>query len=240
MPLSEGTNVISTPDGGRMPAFVALPTAGRGPGMVVLHEIFGVTEYVKRRARDLAGIGYIAMVPDLYWRLGSDVVIDETTQQGLQQGISYVMRLDEAQIVQDIVAALDLMRDAPETGGKAGVLGFCMGGRLAYKVAVEDAPDVVVSYYGSGIASQLQDAARVESPVLFQFGSADTFLPLEEAQQIEQAFSSHPNAEAHIHPGAGHAFDNPSPMFHHAQASADAWPLTTAFLLRQLPPSASA
>jgi carboxymethylenebutenolidase len=114
-----------------------------------------------------------------------------------------------------------------------------MGGRLAYMVGVQDEPDVVVSYYGSGIGEQLQDAPRLACPVIFHFGTADNYLPVQEAEQIRGAFAQHPNAEVHMHEGAGHAFDNPSPMFHHAGASAAAWPLTTAFLLRQLPPTAA-
>ena len=229
-------SAVRTHDGGSMPAYIALPAGGQGPGIVLLQEIFGITDYLKRRARDLADLGYVALVPDLYWRMGSGITLDEDTQEGLQQAFGYLQRLDEPQAVDDAVAALEHLRSMPQTGGKAGVFGFCMGGRLAYKVGVAADPDVVVSYYGSGIASQLQDAARVECPIVFHFGEADPYLPVAEAEQIRQAFSGHPRAEVHMHTGAGHAFDNPSPMFHHAEASREAWPQTAAFLERNLPP----
>ena len=218
-----------------MPAYIAMPAGGRGPGIVVLQEIFGVTDYLKQRARDLADLGYVAMVPDLYWRMGSGIVLPEDTQDGLQQAFGYLQKLDEPRAVDDAVAALEHVRSMPETGGKAGVLGFCMGGRLAYKVGATADPDVVVSYYGSGIASQLQDAAKLECPVVFHFGEADSYLPVAEAVQVREAFSGHPDTEVHMHAGAGHAFDNPSPMFHHAEASREAWPQTAAFLKRYLP-----
>src|SRR5438477_6242441 len=118
-----------------MPAFVARPTSGRGPGIVVLQEIFGVTEYMKQRARDLASLGYVAAVPQLYWRLGRDIETPENTPEGLQEAFGYMQRLDQRQAVDDAAAALDYLRSLPETGGKAGVLGFCMGGRLAYELA---------------------------------------------------------------------------------------------------------
>src|SRR5213080_697559 len=158
------TVMVKTHDGSEMPAFLAMPESGRGPGIVILQEIFGITDYLRRRARDLADLGYVALVPDLYWRMGSGITLDEDTQEGLQQAFGYLQRLDEPQAVDDAVAALEHLRSMPQTGGKVGVFGFCMGGRLAYKVGVAADPDVVVSYYGSGIASQLQDAAKVECP----------------------------------------------------------------------------
>jgi carboxymethylenebutenolidase len=236
MALSDSTEVVPTRDGGRMPSFIVRPAAGRGPGLVVLQEIFGVTEYIKQRTRDLAALGYVAIAPQLYWRLGPDIKTPENTQEGLQEAFGYMQRLDVAQAVDDAAATLDYLRGLSDTGGKAGVLGFCMGGRLAYQVAAAADPDVVVSYYGAGIASQLDAADRIHSPVIFHFGGSDQFLPLAEAEQIRAAFASHPDTEVHIHPGAGHAFDNPSPMWHHAEASREAWPQTVAFLERHLPP----
>jgi carboxymethylenebutenolidase len=234
MTLTDGMNQVKTHNGGSMPAFVARPAGGRGPGIVVLQEIFGITDYLERRARDLADLGYIALVPDLYWRLGDRIVLAEDTEEGLHQAFGYLQRLDEPQAVDDAIAALELLRATPETGGQVAVLGFCMGGRLAYKVAASSEPDAVVSYYGSGIGAQLEAAAKIQSPILFHFGTADAYLPLQEAESIRSAFADHSNARIELHEGAGHAFDNPSPMFHHGQASREAWPQTTDFLQRTL------
>jgi carboxymethylenebutenolidase len=124
----------------------------------------------------------------------------------------------------------------PETSGRAGALGFCMGGRIAYKLAVASDPDVVVSYYGSGIGAGLDSAGEVHCPILFHFGDSDQYLPLEESSRIRDAFAARADAEVQMHAGAGHAFDNPSPIFHHLAASQEAWPQTAAFLRRYLPP----
>jgi carboxymethylenebutenolidase len=102
-------------------------------------------------------------------------------------------------------------------------------------LAAESDPDVVVSYYGSGIAGMLDKASRISSPVVFHFGDNDPYLPVSEANAIGAAFASHPGTEVNMHAGAGHAFDNPSPMWHHAEASKEAWPQTVAFLQRHLP-----
>jgi carboxymethylenebutenolidase len=227
---------VTTHDGGSMPAIITLPRAPSGPGLVVLQEIFGVTEYLKRRAQDLADLGYVTLIPDLYWRLGSNIVTDETTEAGLQEAFGYYSQLDVAQAADDAVAALEHLRGMPETRGKAGVLGFCLGGRLAYEVGVRSNPDVVVSYYGSGIADRLDDAAKLTCPVIFQFGGADSFIPDDQTQRIQAAFAGHPSAEFHSHAGAGHAFDNfRAPIFYHQGASEASWPQTVDFLKRHYP-----
>src|SRR5205814_1326121 len=159
------------------------------------HEIFGITEYIKQRARDLAALGYLVFVPQLYWRLEADVEVPENTPEGLQQAMGYLQRVDESQAVDDAAAALEHLRRLPETAGRAGVLGFCMGGRLAYKLAAAADPDAVVSYYGSGIGNELQSAAQISAPIIFHFGDADGFLPVEEANQIRDAFAGRPTAE---------------------------------------------
>jgi carboxymethylenebutenolidase len=139
----------------------------------------------------------------------------------------------------DAAAALEFARGMPETGSKAGVLGFCLGGRLAYMVGVGANPDVVVAYYGSGTADMLDDAPKLRCPVLFQFGGDDAYLPRDQIERIQSAFSGHSKAEIHTHPGAGHAFDNfRAPIFYHQGASEAAWPQTVAFLQRNYPADA--
>jgi carboxymethylenebutenolidase len=227
---------IPTPDGQRMPGLAFVPESGRGAGLVLVQEIFGLTPYIESRASDLAGLGYVVVVPELYWRLGEHLVTDETTEEGLQQAFGYFQRLDLPRAAQDCSAAVDYLRGRPETGGRAGILGFCLGGRLAYEVGVLDAPDVVVAYYGSGIADRLDDAPRLTCPVLFQFGGADPYLPTEQSERIAAAFAGRPDVEAHTHAGAGHAFDNfRAPLFSVPAAAAAAWPQTVDFLGRTFP-----
>jgi carboxymethylenebutenolidase len=239
MPGSDETLTVKTHDGGSMPAFVTRPTSSNGPGLVLLQEIFGVTEYIKKRASDLADLGYVVVVPELYWRICSNVTTDETTEAGLQEAFGYFGKLDVPQAVDDAVAALEHVRAMPETAGHAGVMGFCLGGRLAYEVGVHSNPDVVVSYYGSGIADRLDDASKLRCPVLFQFGGADPYLPPEQADRIRDAFVNHSDAEMYSHAGAGHAFDNyRAPIFYHQPAADASWPQTTAFLKRTYPPAA--
>ena len=214
-------------------AHVALPAAGSGPGLVLLQEIFGVNDYVEDAARRLAELGYVVLAPDLYWR----------TQPGLrlfsddmQRAMGAASRLDHSLAVHDAIAALAALRALPETTGAAGVLGFCLGGTLAWQVAANGDPAVAVCYYGSGIPAALDDAATIPCPVLLHFGGADPYIPREQIDAVAAFAAEHDGFECHIAEGAGHAFDNSfAPQFSNPPAAAAAWEVTSAFLARTLP-----
>lgn len=237
MTTQDRTPTVQTHDGGSMPAFVASPDGGGGPGLVLLQEIFGLTDYLKSRARDLAEIGYVTVVPELYWRIGPGIVSDETNEAGLQEAFGNMSKLDVGKAVDDAIATLEHVRRMPDTGGRAGVMGFCLGGRLAYEVGINSNPDVVVSYYGAGTPDRLDDAPKLTCPVIFHYGGADTFILPEHAERVREVFSR-PSAEFHMHAGAGHAFDNiRSPMFYNKAARDASWPQTVSFLRRMYPAS---
>jgi carboxymethylenebutenolidase len=145
-------------------------------------------------------------------------------------------RLDGAEAVKDAIAALASPRALPEvTGSVAGVVGFCLGGTLAYEVAAGADPDVAVIYYGSGIPGALDRASEITCPMIMHWGGADPYIPREQVDAVAAMAAAHDAIECHVHEGAGHAFDNPAPMFHHAPGRAAAWELTAAFLARELP-----
>jgi carboxymethylenebutenolidase len=215
---------------------VVLPEAGSGPGIVVLQEIFGVGEYIKEAADRLAGLGYVALAPDLYWRIEPGIALGHD-EAGLGQAFEVSRKLDHELAVRDSIDALHALRKLPEvTGGKAGVLGFCLGGTLAFGVAIDGDPDVAVCYYGSGIPGMLARADRISCPVLFHFGGADPYIPREQIDAVCDFADSKPGMECHVQEGAGHAFDNhTAPMFSQPKPAARAWEITTDFLARTLP-----
>lgn len=234
------TETVTAHDGGHFDGHVALPESGAGPGLLLLQEIFGVGGYLREAAARLAGLGYVVLAPDLFWRLEPNVALDHD-EAGLAAGFGYMQRFDVAQGLQDCDAALAHLRALPETGGRAGVLGFCLGGRLAYHVAADSGPDTAVSYYGSGIADVLDLADRITCPILFHFGASDPYIPVDQIERIQAAFGGRPDAEVHVQADAGHAFDNhEAPMFHQPEAAAAAWAITRDFLARTLPVAAPA
>jgi carboxymethylenebutenolidase len=234
MTIATRTETISL-TGGEMPCHVALPERGSGPGIVVIQEIFGLNDYVRGRSRALAELGYVAMAPDLYWRLEAGVEFPHD-EAGLQRAFGYMQRLDEPRAVIDTGAALDRLRALPEVTAGAGVIGFCMGGRIGYHVTARSHPDAAVLYYGSGTADALDLAPEIRCPVLFHFGGDDPFLPAEQVERIRAAFATRDDVEIDVQPGAGHAFDNDlAPMFHVPDAREAAWRHTEEFLHRRLP-----
>jgi carboxymethylenebutenolidase len=223
---------------GSFDAHVAIPESGSGPGMLLLQEIFGVNDYVKDAARRLAGLGYVALAPDLYWRTERGLALGHD-EADLRRAFAAVQQLDLQAAVEDSIAALAALRGLPEVtsaGSRAGVLGFCLGGNLAYHVAAQAEPDVAVCYYGSAIADALDAADTIACPTLLHFGGDDPYIPRERVDGVA-AMAAHRDAiECHVHDGAGHAFDNSfAPTFHEPRAAARAWGLTSAFLARALP-----
>jgi carboxymethylenebutenolidase len=231
------TETIRAADGGEFAGHVVVPDAGSGPGLLVVQEIFGLSPYLEAVCERVAALGYVALAPDLFWRLEPGVAIDEQDPDALQRGIGYRQRLDFEKAVEDAVAALGHLTSLPEVAGaRTGVMGFCLGGGISYRVAAGANPDCAICYYGSDIPASLGLAGDVSCPILFQFGLADQFLPLEGQEAIRAAFRGRPEAEFYEHPGANHAFDNfNSAMFHHPEASARAWEQTRDFLRARLP-----
>jgi len=200
---------------------------GSGPGLLLLQEIFGVSDYIKQRGQDLADLGYYVIAPEIYWRL-DDTEVDESAPDLLEKAMAIVGRLDWDLAVSDSVAALEYLRSR-DAG--TGVVGFCFGGGLGFNVAAVSPTDVLVSYYGSALPQLLDLAPKVTATSLHHFGDADAYLP------VDDLVAALDDTEVHRYPGAGHAFDNPLPAFHHAEASDLAWRRTVAFLSRQLPTS---
>ena len=126
-----------------------------------------------------------------------------------EQAFAAAQRLVHNTAVHDAIAALATLRDLPEVAGKpAGVLGFCLGGTLAWQVAANGDPDVAVCYYGSGIPGFLEDADEIACPVLLHFGGADPYIPREDVDAVAAMAAKHDAIECHVQEGAGHAFDN--------------------------------
>ncbi|HEY3510089.1 dienelactone hydrolase family protein [Kribbella sp. NPDC051137] len=193
------------------------------PGILLLQEIFGVSDYIKHRAADLHSLGYYVIAPEIYWRL-DDTELDESAPDLMPRAMSIVQRVDWDQAVADAVAALEYLK---ARGRGTAVVGFCFGGGLGYNVAAVAAPDVLVSYYGSALPRLLD--LRPQAASLHHFGNDDTFL------DVDAIVPALRGAEVYRYDGAGHAFDNPLPMFHNADASALAWRRTEDFLARHLP-----
>jgi len=235
---STRTDTVTTPDGGSFDAHIAVPDSGAGPGILLLQEIFGVNDFLKTKADDLAALGYVVLCPDVFWRVEAGVALphDEAALETAFGYMSRYLEVDDNTKLNDLGAALDHLRKLPEVGGgKVAVMGYCLGGFLAYAIACRFEPDAAVSYYGSGIADRLTEASGLTCPTMFHFGGNDPFIPNEQVDAIQAHLGDRPEVEIHIQHQAGHAFENHlAPQFHDADATAASWPLTVEFLERTL------
>lgn len=220
---------------GSIPAALYRPEGEPGPVLVAVQEIFGRSDYLRSRCADLAALGYTVVLPQLYWRVGADAVA-ESEPDALERGIALSQQTNWDDAVADVQDCVAWAREQGD--GRVGLIGFCYGGGLAYAAlstgSGEAKADALVSYYGSALPNLVDALEVVRAPSLHHFGDADAFIPAEQVAHIREVVESG-GADFHLWPGAGHAFDNPAPAFHHAEASEQAWRTTVAWLAEHFP-----
>ncbi len=217
-----------------MPMHLWTPTAGSGPAILLIQEIFGVGPYIRAVAARLGEAGYVVGAPEVFWRFAPGWESGHD-QAGLAASLEQAGRLDAAEAADDCAAALAVLHGLDETSGAPGVMGFCLGGTLAWAVAAAAQPAACVSYYGSGVPGMLDLIDSVSCPTLFHFGNADPYIPSEGVEAINAAIDGRSGFVLNVE-NAGHAFDNhESEMFWTESAAQAAWAKTMAFLGGHLP-----
>jgi carboxymethylenebutenolidase len=221
---------VPNAQGSEMSAYMAIPKAGKGAGVVVLQEIFGVTDGMKKTCDFLAKRQFTAICPDLYWSLKPDTVIPESdveTARGMRQQMK-----DEA-VVADIGAAMDFLRKHPACIGTVGVVGYCWGGMLAFLTAATQKPDAAVCYYGVGIEKHLDKVSSISCPMTLHYAGKDTMAGPEVAAQVQAALKGK-KATLWQYPEAGHAFARPGGAHYHHPSADLADMRTLSFLVEWL------
>lgn len=224
---------IPADDGGCFRGYLALPPAGTGPGLVICQEIFGVNAYLRGVVEGFAAAGYVTVAPDLFWRLepGVDLGYDGADRE---KAFSLMQRFDAGQGARDIGAAVRWLRASSAVQGGVGVVGYCLGGKLAFLAAARAGVDVAVGYYGVGIEQCLFEADRIRVPLLLHFAADDTFVPPPMVDRIESAFAGKGDVEVQRYAGVGHGFARPPSMHYHAPSADLANARTLATLQRVL------
>jgi carboxymethylenebutenolidase len=215
------TEMIETGSG--MPASVARPKdGGRGPAILVIQEAFGLNDHIKDVTRRIAGEGYTALAPDVYWRGGKGRAVG---YDDLPAAIGMMQALKDTEVVADLAGAIAWLEKQPSVrADRIGITGFCMGGRISYLAACE-LPDKIraaVPFYGGGIP--VDKTAKLRCPVLAFFGEKDAFIPLESVEALKAEAKKHgKQVEVVVYPGADHGFFCNERASYQAAAAKDAW-----------------
>jgi len=214
-------------------AYLALPPAGSGPGLVLFQEIFGVNEHIRAVAEQYAADGFAVLAPDAFWRDAPRVELGYVGDERAR-AIALMQSLKGDDALADIAAAVAVLRSLPETAGhKAGAIGYCMGGRLAYLAAATTDIDAAVPFYGGGIHNQLDRAAGIRCPVQFHYAGIDDNIPPEAVVKVRGAMAGK-SAEVHVYPGAHHGFNCWARASYHAPSAALAHGRALQFLAERL------
>ena len=217
---------------GDFSAYLAAPPSGRGPGVVVIQEIFGINDVVRGVADDLAAQGYFALAPDLFWHLQPGVQLTDRTPEEWKQALDLMNRFDAASGVADIQAGITHLRAVPGVSGKVGAVGYCLGGMLAYLTAARTDSDATVGYYGLNIQTMLGEAANIKKPLLLHIAAEDEYVPKQAQAQMAEGLKDNRLVTLQTYPGVDHAFARIGGQ-HYDRASAELANSRTAAFFRQ-------
>jgi carboxymethylenebutenolidase len=227
---------IRASDGaGAFDAFLALPASGSGPGLVLCQEIFGVNAVMRDVAARYAEEGYVVLVPDLFWRLEPHVDL-EYSEADFKRAFGFFERFDVDLGVSDIGATIAALRAHPACTGGVGVLGYCLGGKLAYLAAARTDADAAVGYYGVGIEGALEESKFITCSLALHIAANDKFCPPEAQEAIVAALAGKPNVKTYVYPGADHAFAREGGDHYDASAAQMAATRTLAVFRKTLGP----
>lgn len=199
------TTTIKTDDG-QFAAYVARPSNPKAPAIVVIQEIFGVNAVMRGVCDQLAAAGFLAVCPDLFWRIEPGIDITDQSEAEWKKAFELYNAFDVDAGVKDIAATIDHVRALPEVNGKVGAVGFCLGGLLAYLTATRTDADASVAYYGIGIEKHLVESEKQAHPLLMHIAEEDQFVPKEAQALILAQLKNHPQVEIFTYPGRDHAF----------------------------------
>ncbi|MBV8686656.1 MAG: dienelactone hydrolase family protein [Alphaproteobacteria bacterium] len=198
---------IDTLEGeGGFDAYVAEPEGTPKAAIVVIQEIFGVNAGIRRKCDHWASRGYLAFAPDLFWRLEPHVELDPDVEAEFKRALELMGRFDQDRGISDIEATIRAARASLPEGGKVGVVGYCLGGRLAYMTAARTDVDASVGYYAVGIPDLLGEKNAIARPLMLHIAGADHFVTPDQRQAMHAGLDDHPRVTLHDYPGEDHGF----------------------------------
>ncbi len=215
---------LTTSDGHTLDAYAAEPDGTARAGMVIIQEIFGVNDDIRETVDNFAKEGYHAIAPALFDRVEKGIVLG-FDEADIATGRETKGKLDWDNAMADVAAAVEHVKGA----GKVGIVGFCMGGSVAWFAAARTPVDAAICYYGGDIPANKGEAPRC--PVMFHWGAEDASIPLDGVAEVEAA---HPDIPSFIYEGAGHGFSCSRRGSYHKVSAGQAMERTLAFAAENL------
>ena len=198
---------IQANDGsGSFSAYLLEPKDKPAGVVVLIQEIFGVNQAMRDTAAWVADLGFIAVCPDLFWRIEPGVDITDKSEAEWKKAFELFGKFDQAKGIEDLKATVAEARKLPGANGKVATMGYCLGGRLAFMMAEQSDADVNISYYGVGLDNLLGDLGKVSKPLLVHIADKDEFFPPEGRAKVVEATKSHAQINTFVYPNADHAF----------------------------------
>jgi carboxymethylenebutenolidase len=190
---------------GSFQGYCAEPAGEARGAIIVIQEIFGVNPGIRKKCDDWAEAGYLAIAPDLFWRLKPGIELDPDVPAEFQEALGWMGKFDQTQGIADIEATIHLAR-AKSDGKKVGCVGYCLGGRLAFMTAARTDIDASVGYYGVGIDGLLGEKHAIAHPVLLHVPTADHFVGPDAQKAMHDGLDDHPKVTIHDYQGLDHGF----------------------------------
>jgi carboxymethylenebutenolidase len=196
-------SLVAIRDG--MRGYLAEPATPNGAGIVVIQEIFGVNAGIRRKCDKLAAEGYLALAPDLFCRLKPNVELDPDVDSEFKTALELMGRFDQDEGVRDIEATIRYARNT-EGCTKVGVVGYCLGGRIAFMTAARTDADASVGYYAVGIDNLLREKHAIANPLMLHIPTGDHFVGPEAQKAMHEGLDDHPKVTLCDYPGLDHGF----------------------------------
>lgn len=225
---------IKSLEGKDFSAYCAMPPSGKGPGLIVIQEIFGVNAGMRQICDRFASLGYIAVCPDLFWRQQPGIQITDKTPAEWDRAMELFKGFNVEAGVRDLLSTLAHMRKMNGNSGKVGAVGYCLGGKMAWLMAARSDVDATVGYYGVGLDQMLDEVHEIRAPLMLHMAALDSYAPPPVREKILKAIARNPVISAHIYEGADHAFARPNGVNYNAEAATLANQRTEAFFAEYL------
>ena len=219
---------------GDFSAYLSTPAGGSGPGLLVIQEIFGVNQSMRDMCDEFAAQGVVALCPDIFWRQEPGIQITDKTDAEWQKAFELFQGFDVHKGVEDLKDALATLRGLDACSGKAGSVGYCLGGKLAFLMATRSDADCNVGYYGVGLDELLGEAGTIAHPTLLHVADEDEFCPREAQDKLDAAFADSALVTIHHYAGMPHAFARLGGVHYHAEEARLANTRTYNFLKQNL------